>query len=266
MISIQIGLSIDQSANIGAGGGGEPYVAPGVHFDGTAYLVNPSLVCSDTKLFSHSVWFKCPALDPPNDIDYFTLFVSNPDNLYTNLVLLPSLNLNTVPAYGLGFFDGGGVILDCDGDEGSVSTGVWHHILATVDVQNQVVKAVLDNEPYDLTLNFPWGSTNLPGNGLAAWAFADSFDANYQGDAADFWLAPGVSLLTAGEISEATLRKFITAGGKPVDLGATGSTPTGTAPAVFFSGDASAFLVNKGTGGAFTPTGAVTNASTSPSD
>jgi hypothetical protein len=54
--------------------------------------------------------------------------------------------------------------------------------------------------------------------------------------------------------------------GKPVNLGTNGQTPTGTIPAMFFSGDASGFPTNQGTGGAFTLTGSLTNASTSPSD
>jgi len=54
--------------------------------------------------------------------------------------------------------------------------------------------------------------------------------------------------------------------GKPVDLGPNGSTPTGSAPSLFFSGNATSFATNQGTGGAFTLTSALTNATTSPSD
>jgi hypothetical protein len=72
--------------------------------------------------------------------------------------------------------------------------------------------------------------------------------------------------LTGASISPATIAKFFSAAGKPVALGADGSTPTGTAPRIFFSGDNSSFATNKGTGGSFTLTGSLTNASTSPSD
>jgi hypothetical protein len=59
--------------------------------------------------------------------------------------------------------------------------------------------------------------------------------------------------------------KFIAAG-KPVSLGADGSTPTGTAPTIFMSGGAAGFAANRGTGGAFTlSSGSLTDAS-SPSD
>jgi hypothetical protein len=78
---------------------------------------------------------------------------------------------------------------------------------------------------------------------------------------ADLWIAPGISLLDgSGDIPLATRRKFIDALGKPVFLGANGELATGTAPAVFLSGDASTFATNLGTGGAFATTGTLTDA------
>jgi hypothetical protein len=65
---------------------------------------------------------------------------------------------------------------------------------------------------------------------------------------------------------EANRRKFISATLKPVNLGATGSLPTGTAPIMFFSGATASWETNKGSGGGFTENGALTTASTSPSD
>jgi hypothetical protein len=51
-------------------------------------------------------------------------------------------------------------------------------------------------------------------------------------------------------ISPANLAKF-RSGGKPVDLGANGSTPTGSAPLIFLSGDASQWPNNAAGSGAF---------------
>jgi hypothetical protein len=84
---------------------------------------------------------------------------------------------------------------------------------------------------------------------------------------AEFWLAPGtyLDLTTAANIA-----LFRGADGKPVDLGADGSLPTGSAPLIYLScrpGDAaSAFATNRGTGGDFTITGSLDVASTNPSD
>ena len=68
----------------------------------------------------------------------------------------------------------------------------------------------------------------------------------------------------------ANRRKFIDALGKPVDLGADGSRPTGTPPVVFLSKAAGSlahsFAANKGSGGGFTVTGALTDGANSPSD
>lgn len=47
-------------------------------------------------------------------------------------------------------------------------------------------------------------------------------------------------------------------GGKPISLGATGSTPTGTAPIIYFRDPYDSFETNRGTGGDFTVTGALT--------
>jgi len=63
---------------------------------------------------------------------------------------------------------------------------------------------------------------------------------------------------------EANRRKFIDSNGKPVDLGSDGSTPLGVTPLVYApDGDPSD---NKGSGGNFTITGALTACSSSPSD
>jgi hypothetical protein len=79
-------------------------------------------------------------------------------------------------------------------------------------------------------------------------------------------IAVGVVLVLAR--IAAGLRKLPvdTGAARPADLGADCSVPTGTAPAVCFSGDASSFTTNKGTGDAFTTTGTITDATSSPSN
>lgn len=68
----------------------------------------------------------------------------------------------------------------------------------------------------------------------------------------------------------ANRRKFITATGKPVNLGVDGSRPTGVVPIVYLrvadGAAASTFANNLGSGGNFTITGALDTTSTSPSD
>lgn len=83
---------------------------------------------------------------------------------------------------------------------------------------------------------------------------------------ADLWFAGSYIDLTVA----ANRLKFLRADGKPEFLGDDGSIPLGTAPAVYCrlqDGEAaSAFAVNRGAGGGFTVTGALTSDATSPSD
>jgi hypothetical protein len=65
---------------------------------------------------------------------------------------------------------------------------------------------------------------------------------------------------------EANRRKFISATGKPVNLGSNGSTPTGSQPLIYLANPLASWETNLGTGGGFTENGALTAAASSPSD
>ena len=71
----------------------------------------------------------------------------------------------------------------------------------------------------------------------------------------DFFIDPSVT---------ANRRKFIDAAGKPVNLGADGSTPTGASPLIYMPGGDPAD--NKGTGGNFTITGNLAACANAPGD
>jgi len=101
---------------------------------------------------------------------------------------------------------------------------------------------------------------------LDDWRFGATVSgANNQlaADVADFYMALEYLDLSTN------IGKFYS-GGKPVNLGANGSTPTGTQPIVLFrhvtGAAASDFGTNLGSGGDFTITGTLTEAATSPSD
>jgi hypothetical protein len=65
---------------------------------------------------------------------------------------------------------------------------------------------------------------------------------------------------------EANRRKFISAAGKPVSLGANGSTPTGSQPIIYLANPTATWQDNLGAGGNFTENGALADAATNPSD
>lgn len=243
------------------GGAGEAgYAVGAVHFDGSTYLGIASLTSTDNEFFSFSLWTKAQG-------DNTGKTVWNADNENDNMPLAYFVS-DGVLRYEL-CSDNQASVLDARTSQ--FSNGAWHHILGAARTNltagNKIIKLYVNDVDVTASIGDTDASFSSATNGQnftvgASGVFADGF----LGDMAEVWIAPGQSLLTGSEIAEATRRKFISASSKPVDLGADGSTPTGTAPRMFFSGDATTFGTNLGTGGAFTTTGTLTNASTSPSD
>lgn len=163
---------------------------------------------------------------------------------------------------------GGGDALSLATINTYVAGATWLHILASWnmgvagsgrlyvnDMSDKNEVAFTDEEiDYATTLNWAVG-------GLIAGS------AKVNACLAEFYFAAG-QYLDFSLVSNR--RKFISASGKPVHLGATGSLPTGTAPQIYFhldDAEASAnFATNRGTGGDFAVTGTLTAGSTSPSD
>ena len=87
------------------------------------------------------------------------------------------------------------------------------------------------------------------------WYVMESLgDASYISDLAYIWFDNS----SAMDISiEANRRKFIDANGCPVNLGASGQTPTGSQPILYLNGDSTEFYINKGSGGNFTESGTI---------
>jgi hypothetical protein len=250
-------------AALSAAGGGAPYGAKAVHFDGSQFLNINSLTATDSGLLSVSFWFRRHVIAASAQlwtVDPAGIYLSTcgfgqaagPSSLFTqNIANAANTDNASIDTTGV-----------------AISLDIWHHVLLSMDVSGAgIAKLYLDRVDAGTAI-FNGAPFTIAFNGLSFMVGADTFGGDeFIGDVADLWIAPGQSLLIAGDIPSATLDKFVTAGIKPVDLGADGSTPTGTAPAIFFSDDASAFgQPNLGTGGAFTLTGSLTNASTSPSD
>jgi hypothetical protein len=151
----------------------------------------------------------------------------------------------------------------------------WHHIMGTADFAHaageKIWKILLDGVDA-LTIGT---ENNIQDNAADSFVwypnptndFIILSETGVVFELADFWMSFDQSFLVGGVIPEELILKFRTADGKPVDLGADGSTPTGTAPQIFRTGDATAFLINVGSGGgtndAYT---GPTDAATSPSD
>lgn len=249
------------------GGGGDAYAASAVHFDGSTWLSCASGTCTNNSFFSSSCWFNFVSVGGANR----SWFLVDPHGNYTpqfNFVINPPNEEAGFNLYTPDFSQG----MQMGNQFGRLS-GNWRHVIMSADINLQTGQIYVDDVPqsgldpdfFNLLGTTPGGVFSV--NGLQ-WVFGgDDFPEfpqdQYIGDVADAWIAPGVSLLdgTGLAIPEVTRRLFISAGGKPVN-------PSGwPASAVQFYGDATAFATNHGSGGTFTvASGALTNASTSPSD
>lgn len=242
------------------GGGGGGYTASAVNFDGTGvYLSNAALTAVDSSSVSWSYWFKASATDG------MVQWVVDPDGNYSN-----DSNISG----GTGHTDVNFEFNDDNGNSLGINyfdftRGDWHSVIVSVDTNHaeglKVAAAYLDGVLWTPDSIDDASAAFLPAiAGLPFFFGDDSFGDGYVGDFADFRFMVGTSLLSGSTIPDATLRLFIDADGKPVDP-ATATATLGT-PTILFTGNAAAFVTNHGSGGAFTLTGSLTNASTSPSD
>lgn len=150
----------------------------------------------------------------------------------------------------------------------SLTDGNWHHVLCALRMSTSTIQLYVDGS------NVATGTT-IDGTPVTAffsdtnWAMCDTVGGGnpLTADISEFYFAPGQYL----DISvQSNREKYRSPGGKPVDLGITGSTPTGSQPAVYLSvrpsDAATVWATNKGSGGNFTITGSLAIAATSPSD
>jgi hypothetical protein len=235
-------------------------VVGAVHFDGTNDWLDRGAGLTgavDGENLIHSLWFKVD--DAANDDTLISFFRSVTDEI--SIFKLANNKLRVLYA------SSGGQLYKSDSDDlfdSTTNTG-WHHLLVALELDvTPVAHIYLDDSPLAVTvatgpLN---GDIDFTPPGGTNWGIgATSAGANKMtGDLAEVYMAAEYLDISI----EANRRKFISAGGSPIDLGADGSAPTGTAPIVFFSGATDAWHTNKGSGGGFTENGALTDASSRP--
>lgn len=241
--------------------GGGAYHASAVHFDGTSASLHIASLSSTDNAFSSLVFWIRAAAFTANKI----VCVTSPELFFTNYVqIFPS---DGSIAYNAASGDGASV-LEADSISPVFTPDTWACVIATADTNHpagqKISKVYIGDTDISCTFLDSNPAFTIGTNGLSFFLGDDGGGNSFAFDMADFRFMPGISLLTAGNIPEATRRLFIDAGGKPVDP-AVATAALGT-PAVLFSGNATTFGTNQGNGGAFTPTGSLTNASTSPSD
>jgi hypothetical protein len=231
----------------------------GVHFDGGTTLIG-TLAMGPTSLLSVSYWYRLQSnqsagtfweidhFDQQEDVEFFSGFDGNS----------PGINLNVYvedtppdPLPRLRF-----------GASSNPAFGQWHHAAYSADTSAAV--GVLFIDGVNVTSS---GPDNLGGFLIAPHSTdfvlgGDGFGNNTVLDLAELWMGFG-QLVDFNDLG--TLRKFITADGAPVSLGANGELPTGIAPTIFGHGGAASFLQpNLGTGGVLSLAGVLTDASSAP--
>lgn len=235
---------------------GNNYAANAVSFDGTNdYLTRGSNITglSDGKEFSLRLLYSPAVLSA--GVDY-VLFETTSQKF--------SIRVNgTTKRLAIQASNAAGAIVLLATPTTTLSVGTWYDIMIDVDLSNAANRSVYIN---DSASSVTWTTYTDSAIDFTDTNFAigatPAGNQKLNGDLADVWL-DDTRLSFASELNR---RKFIDADGKPVDLGSSGSRPTGASPLIYLSGATATWHTNKGTGGGFTENGTLTTASTSPSD
>ena len=242
-------LAVNQLIGFGAGGG---YTAFGSDFDGTNddMLRGGDLTGSvDGKTALFSGWFSKHSQGSNeillgNGSFRFEVLFNTSDEVRVN-----GRNVS------------GGTILDIRTTATFGSDQSWFHVLSSYDVGTAGRRHIFIDDVEDT--NEVAFTNQLVDYTQTEWALGARTDESlrYEGCMSEIYLALEWFDITV----EANRRKFISAGKKPVSLGADGSRPTGTAPILYLPKPFGSFQENAGSGGDFTVTGALAACATSPS-
>ena len=252
-----------------------PYLIDAVAVDSSTYLsINSLTAAASTQALSFSVWLYFQ----DGQFNNRTIFVTDPAATYTNTLYSSTSSPNIMEC---DLWDVTGTTDTLEVTDGASShtdwTGVWVNFMGSFDTSeadpNKRAKFLVNGIDFTDKLSIGYPAFDMVFDALPFFLFSDTglFSVNFEGYAAEIWIAPGQSLLDGhGNIPASTIGKFINGLGKPVSLGANGQIPTGAPPAIYLSlavgNPASDFATNLGTGGDFTITGALTTAPSSPSD
>jgi hypothetical protein len=225
----------------------------GVRFDGTNdYLSRAGSIGADSKLGIFSCWINTANTGDANNAVLLladtsgTLRIHRRDSGGGNLIQV---------------LEGGGAIFLISTIPVVAADG-WVHVLASWNVASSgTIKLYINdvdvtqlNASADTTITYSSTTEFVIGANSGGATKADF-------DVYDFYLNTATNLDLTNSTNR---RKFIDGSGNPVDLGSDGSTPTGSAPALFFSGETASWHTNKGSGGAFTLNGTLAQSATDP--
>lgn len=218
-------------------------------FDGsTGYLYRTSALSgvSNGKTFSASFW-----INPDSGIIETPIF--NIDSASTSAVFkIAKDSSGRIWVYATN--SAGAVILDGYGSV--LGGGVANFVQISIDLTNTAKRYVYFNGS---VVSMTWTTyTNdtiqLSNSVIRIGAYEDG-SSFLDGKLSEFYFTTEYIDFS----QEANRLKFRDAFGNPVSLGADGSTPTGTAPAIYMRFDPASFGTNSGAGGNFTVNGTITD-------
>lgn len=249
----------------GAEAGGGALICDSADFDGTNdYLQSATQFtgAANSKLLLASIFFRLDGGDAARKgffgfsdaLGYALFFQRNDDGK----IQLGARSITTD-------------ILTATGTTVLTASGTWHHLAFSVDMADTAKRFVyLDGAAETMTwttytndeINFATGIIDVT---LGSRSNGAAFKFN--GCLAEAYINYGTYM----DLSvAANLQKFRAADGKPVNLGTTGSTPTGSVPSGYFHLDdgetAANFATNRAGNGNLAVNGALDTGSTSPSD
>jgi hypothetical protein len=244
------------STGVGSNGSSSsppPYVASAVHLDGATYIDIAAVTATDSGLFAYSGWLKSTLIG--SDVNW--VFAFDPfNNQNPFMTILGSLDVaaGTMAFYYQGV--AGDVEFTTNSGAWPADTN-WHHIFvfANTNLATPTLSFYLDGALVTTFLSAGGGPFISQFSGIE-FSMPDNPSSGHGppfliGDIADWWIAPGSS-----ETDVTVFRDPIT--GKPKNPN------TFPSAAILFSGDATMFATNQGSGGATITTGILTNALTHP--
>lgn len=233
------------------------YVATANDYDGTNDYQSRAtdMGAVDGKTFTFSVWTRIDGGDSANRV----LF-TNGATLASNGILIRLDTSNKVVFIARNAADT--VLMDIQTVATYLAGATWRNILGSFDLADAGKRHLYITDVADMAVSTYTNDTIDFTRGAYAIGAETDGGSMYNGCVSELFFHTAYIDLSI----QANRRKFISATGKAVLLGADGSFPLGVQPILYApTGDASG-TGNKGTGGAFTTTGALTACSSSPTD
>jgi hypothetical protein len=232
-------------------GGSAAYAPLGVRFDGTDTLLSKAsglTGAADAKVGMCSFWFKMKG----NDAAFNAFLEAAGGTLGLSIYRWNDNKLRIV-----GTNAATTTILLMTSTTSYVNGMGWTHVMASWDLS--IGRGQLYVNGADDRAGSPTLTDDTIDYTQTRWDIGarSTNTLNLNAEVADFY----VNFATSLDLSSSTNRDKFYLAGEPVDPGADGSTPTGTAPIIFLGGAVSGWETNDGTGQGFTLAAGTLNAS-----